>query len=238
MLNFNLRQKNYQNYLLVMMMMGAASFYILHNSIPNIPIYVVSLERAIDRKNNIRKQLGSSGYTIFRATDGAKMTSYEEELGKKWISPNTTMPPPQIGCFISHVRLSQTIIENNYKYAVIFEDDMKPYINLRQMLPRLIAFDDYDILYLGHYFEEKSFDVVHRIDHFELHRSVHPLCTHGYIISQKAAKYLVEWLNHQKWHLQIDHLMRDLIQKKELKALSSYPRMIRTAQGLPSLLMP
>jgi glycosyl transferase, family 25 len=106
-----------------------------------IPIYVINLERSIDRLKAIENNFSDLGliYTRIPAVDGRKITNiknknYDEKLNKKlFFSP---LSPNEIACFMSH-RAAWIKIVSEAKYAIILEDDVEFSAISTQILERL-----------------------------------------------------------------------------------------------------
>ncbi|NOZ90121.1 MAG: glycosyltransferase family 25 protein, partial [Epsilonproteobacteria bacterium] len=91
-------------------------------------IYVVSLESATDRRNNIQKQLSKLNieYEIIDAVNGKTLT--EEEISRKCDIETVKKYPNwltrgAIGCALSHAKVYKKILEDKIDYGIILEDD-------------------------------------------------------------------------------------------------------------------
>jgi GR25 family glycosyltransferase involved in LPS biosynthesis len=112
--------------------------------------------------------------------------------------------PGAIGCFISHLRIFKMVIENNYPGAIIFEDDANFTTDFDKKLKRVIRQlpRDYHIAYIGGRFT-KDFKMnresINEVsDNICQHNTTkwynidHDRTTHGYIISNLGAKFLLD----------------------------------------------
>lgn len=101
-------------------------------------IFVISLDRAKERREKCIATLERYGLhpIIFPAVDGDKLT--EAELSQTCINSNKqtinlalgrtvtishAFSKREIGCALSHLRLYQKIVDENYAFALILEDD-------------------------------------------------------------------------------------------------------------------
>ena len=110
--------------------------------------------------------------------------------------------PGERGCFISHLRIFQEIVDTNAEWAMIFEDDALFSQNYLEKMSQVLAelpMDSADILYIGGRFREnfimqeqgsKKFS-----DNIVLHNMKprrmpweHDRTTHAYMISARCAK--------------------------------------------------
>ncbi len=127
-------------------------------------IYIISLKKNRERANNVIKNLNKLGgifqkNNIFEGVDGSLLT--ETQL-KNYLSIKAqySLKNPctydeirtvgEIGCYLSHYKIWEDIISNNYKNCIIFEDDAEPLENYETILNYLNSVPkDYDIAYLG-----------------------------------------------------------------------------------------
>ena len=90
-----------------------------------IPIFVISLVRAADR----RARLDAAGfqYTIVDAVDGKNLSNYNYHLQDKAhkFLRGRKVSNNEIGCYLSHYNLWQKMVSENIEVALIFEDDAK-----------------------------------------------------------------------------------------------------------------
>jgi collagen beta-1,O-galactosyltransferase len=124
-------------------------------------IYVINLKRRpkrLERMREIMKLLGVE-FSLFEAVDG-------QLLGEKDMSGIRMLPGyldpyykrpikrGEIGCFLSHYRIWEEMVEKDLDRVLIFEDDIVFAENatkiLREMVEDLMkAQTDWDLIYLG-----------------------------------------------------------------------------------------
>ena len=87
----------------------------------NMPVYVISLARAADRRASIVERLNTAGveYELVDAVDGATLDL--KALGNRLVNPSMTNG--QIGCFLSHYNLWRRMVAEQIPAAVVLEDD-------------------------------------------------------------------------------------------------------------------
>ena len=128
-------------------------------------IYLITLKRSTDRHQIIHKTLQGLNYKIFWGVDGNELDIVELQrdglyhsnltklLRKRKGENPRDLTNAQIGCALSHVRVYQDILNNNYNKALIFEDDLIIDLNglksLKLSLNELP--EDWELLYLGHF---------------------------------------------------------------------------------------
>jgi len=91
-------------------------------------VIVISLATAVERRNNIIKQLecASANYIVTDAVDGRELKElpkdvYDSELATHFCGRPLTQN--EIGCAMSHTNAWEYIVANNLKHALIVEDD-------------------------------------------------------------------------------------------------------------------
>ncbi len=95
-----------------------------------INIYVISLPRSQDRRENIRKEFAEKkvNFTFFDAVDGHKNDNFLAEdynyLKALWFTTGKTPLSGEIGCYASHYNLWLKCVELNQP-IIICEDDVK-----------------------------------------------------------------------------------------------------------------
>lgn len=94
-----------------------------------IPVYVISLTRAVDRRADITRRLTAAGidYEIIDAVDGneldlstLKNRLHQDKFRAKY---DRDMKRGEIGCFLSHYNLWQRIVKEQTPFALVLEDD-------------------------------------------------------------------------------------------------------------------
>lgn len=87
-----------------------------------IPIFVISLERAPERRHAITSHLDSLGleYEVINGVDGKQLSEQEilDVLGE-----GVSFDRGVIGCYLSHIKVYKLILERNISMALILEDD-------------------------------------------------------------------------------------------------------------------
>ena len=121
-------------------------------SIKDIPIIVLNLDRDTERLEHVKGQLSSLSlpYRRFAATD--KSTLSEED--RKLYSPKLALlhctrelSDGEIACSLSHIRIWQDIVQNNYDLTLILEDDVILMPEIKEVLFALqTKTDDYDLI--------------------------------------------------------------------------------------------
>jgi len=190
-----------------------------------IPVWVVNLDKSIDRWEKAKAMFTEEGVTAdrFPATLGKAMT--EEELRE-----NTTFgaryfcTAGMIGCFMSHRRIWERVIKEGIPAAAALEDDVVIYPNFNERLTKLLEElpADWDVCLLG---AVGCIAVEQEPMHMKVYglltgggrkspgktRSISenvyvpykPAGTHAYIVSQQGAKKLLERLPKARYHVDL-----------------------------------
>jgi glycosyl transferase family 25 len=128
-------------------------------------IFVITLERSVDRQIHIKETLQGLRYEFFFGAD--KNNFSVEELKQKNIYNETLavhyhrygkpMNAGQICCALSHTKVYEEIINKNYKRTLILEDDVEPLEELKifsEIVNELPA--GWELLYLDYSKNEKQ----------------------------------------------------------------------------------
>ena len=94
----------------------------------NLPVYVICMEREEERRKQINRHFSELGITfIFSdAVDGHQLTKEQSELYSEQAAKNhlgRSMALGEIGCYLSHTTIWQSVINNNIPHALIIESD-------------------------------------------------------------------------------------------------------------------
>lgn len=129
-------------------------------------VYVITLERATDRHEHIRKELDGLRYEFFYGKDKQRFSVeelkqqgiYDEALARKHHRYGKPMPPGMIGCSWSHVEVYKTLIREGHQRTLILEDDAVINDNQVSIWPQAVAElpTGWELLYLGFAQKEKT----------------------------------------------------------------------------------
>jgi len=127
-------------------------------------IYLVNLKRRPDRLKRMQacfEELGIA-YKLIDAVDGKMLTKgYLEALDIKQCAnyrdpySGRDMTYGEIGCFMSHYKIWEDVVQNNHKKVIVFEDDIRFEMYFKISLSNLMVelsnagVDNWDLIYLG-----------------------------------------------------------------------------------------
>lgn len=186
-------------------------------------IYIINLDKDTDRLSSTLQECKkiSNNKTPIRIPG-----VYGKKLQQKIIDNNTTYiyskfgPKSAIGCAMSHINAWKKIIENNDNSALILEDDVSIDNDFAYKIKNIEIPDDFYIIYLGCTIgcdANKNYDIEYPLAKLfignpkkvvKINDNVFipslPLALHGYILSKKGAKYLINKLKQDKIYSHID----------------------------------
>lgn len=153
-------------------------------------IYVLTLDDAADRQENITKVLNGLNWSFFKATDKNNLDEskfdseniYDDVKHKNTKRTTRSMKVGEVACALSHVRMYQHMLDNNFNHVLILEDDVLPeydslaeFDNVIRQLPK-----DWEVLMMGYYGEklpnfkymiqQKVYSVFHHLHLFNWHK--------------------------------------------------------------------
>ena len=112
-----------------------------------IPVYVISLESARERRAQVKAHLDGLKieYQVISAVEGAKLDPGYREIA----NPSKNMSPGALGCCLSHFRAYENIIANQLSVALILEDDVVLHYSVKALLENGCQNLDFDYCFLG-----------------------------------------------------------------------------------------
>eukprot|EP00930_Biecheleria_cincta_P001495 TRINITY_DN102632_c0_g1_i1.p1 TRINITY_DN102632_c0_g1~~TRINITY_DN102632_c0_g1_i1.p1 ORF type:complete len:467 (-),score=50.74 TRINITY_DN102632_c0_g1_i1:40-1440(-) len=190
-----------------------------------VPVWVVNLDRSIERWNRLESQLKEQHVAAerFPATLGAALTDAELK-DKATTAARLFCTLGMIGCFVSHQRVWQRVVDEDLPAVVVLEDDAVVFANFNSNLQRLIGEmpEDWDVCLLG---AVGCIDSEKESLHMKLYglatggtrkspgqsRSVSPNLyvpykpagTHAYMVSRRGAAKLLERLPKARYHVDL-----------------------------------
>ncbi len=190
-------------------------------------IYIISLKRRHYRLAHFFHTIPSNIFdpqkiSIFDAIDGK-----EQKLPEWWGDGGSGA----YGCYLSHKKIWEEIIHNQYDNTIIFEDDA---IFCENFTPQFLNFidhlpDDWDQAYLGGQHLRKAVNIN---DFVVLGNNVNR--THAYMVKNKiSAKKILDhlsnpdlWISHLKNKMHVDHALGHLHSNSLIKAYASKPFLV------------
>jgi hypothetical protein len=159
-----------------------------------IPVFVISLARAPERRSAISKHLTDLGieYRLIDAVDGKAM---EASKIAKIVAPGKEMHPGALGCYLSHINVYEVIRDEKIEVALILEDDACLDPRVRGLLLNGCDHQDWDYCFLdcddhndkGPVFYDADSGRVIGAGFTAYGLSSGPQTTHAYLITRSAA---------------------------------------------------
>lgn len=121
------------------------------SSIP--PMFVMNLKRSVDRWEQAQKQMAGEGLIVerFDAIDGRALSN-EQLRNQSTRMAMYLQPRGVIGCYLSHRKFWQMVVDGGHESAIIFEDDVKLVPDFKEKLKghlKLLGDEKYDVVLLG-----------------------------------------------------------------------------------------
>ncbi|XP_023300463.2 glycosyltransferase 25 family member [Lucilia cuprina] len=166
-------------------------------------IYMINLERRPERREKMEKLFNVLGLDVeyFPAVDGQKLNHHIlKEMGIKFLPGyedpyhHRPMTMGEIGCFLSHYKIWEKMVEEKQEQVLILEDDIRfePYFKdkAESVMEQIRNVIEYDLVYFGRKrLKEESEPWVANTEN--LVHAGYSYWTLGYVISLKGAEKLL-----------------------------------------------
>ncbi|MCF8261496.1 MAG: glycosyltransferase family 25 protein [Melioribacteraceae bacterium] len=123
-------------------------------------IYVLNIERNVDRRINIQEKLNGLRYVFFEGVDGQKLDLEELEQQSIYSSEDTIknsynrelMSPNEVACSYSHINIYKDVVEKGFERVLILEDDIEIVLESKADFNNAMSELDpnWDLLYFSH----------------------------------------------------------------------------------------
>lgn len=196
----------------------------LNSIIP--PIFVMNLDRSPQRWARVVEEVEKAGLSVTRlpAVDG-KALSFDELRANTTVLSRLLQPRGVIGCYLSHKKFWQLVVDQSLERAIILEDDVRLVDNFKHHLLNHLAqvnstSDPYDVIMLGaigNIDPQGHGNVLHQMFTYYMggarpHRRIsdtlyqpqRPAGTHGYMVSLAGAKKLLRLCPKATFHVDLD----------------------------------
>ena len=159
-----------------------------------VPVYVISLARAPERRASIMRHLEKLGIVaeLIDAVDGSLLTP-EDISGL--VATGISLHPGTIGCYLSHLRAYERVRAGTHRVALVLEDDARLNPRVASLLREGLKESDFDYCFLdcddhndrGPVFYDAGAPskLGHGFVAYDL--SAGPQTLHAYLISRDAA---------------------------------------------------
>ncbi|HIF9214290.1 TPA: glycosyltransferase family 25 protein [Photobacterium damselae] len=116
-----------------------------------VPIYIVSLSDAIERRTKISKALDDIGcsYEFIDAIRGGNIDDEEIKKYNNFSYYNRNIAANEIGCTLSHQKIYKLMMLRNESKAIILEDDVILGDQFKKLLQSNFSIDDESLYILG-----------------------------------------------------------------------------------------
>jgi len=117
------------------------------------PIYVINLDRDVERMASLAGSLRSLNLTYVRvsAVLGKEVPDWERLVDAELYGARNRLPMPrpgEVGCYLSHLKAMEEFLRTDAPWCVILEDDVEVRAECVEVLASLGAKDDWDLVKL------------------------------------------------------------------------------------------
>lgn len=208
-------------------------YYIVMTNILN-NIWVINLDKSIDRLNTITNNLNELGlkFNRFHAVYGKSLIGNDIVNNTSFIGRHLLLNYSMVGCSLSHKKLWLQLINDYAESYLILEDDAvlnEKSIEIIQKLDKLQHDNNIDIISLhGLLPHNKVIKPEYQVDDISIGNSILPLNLTGYMITKEGAYKLLNQLN-KKMTFPIDLEMAVNMYKNDIKYYVVNPFIISTS---------
>ena len=159
-----------------------------------IPVFVISLATAAERRGKISRHLSALGIA-FRIVDGVDGRALPEARQRELLAPGQLYHAGVIGCYLSHLAAYQAVVDENFDVALVLEDDARLSPRVLGLLRAGCRATDFDYCFLDSddhndggpvfYDRDASSTLADGIVAYRL--SAGPQTLHAYLISRAGA---------------------------------------------------
>lgn len=119
------------------------------------PIFIINMANSIERWHTTIERLNSIGLEgeRFEATVGKALSEsevavwYDATKNKKRHHRNMT--PGEIGCYVSHMRIWEKMVNENIEYCIVLEDDLHIEAHLGDVIQHIDTLNHWDLIKLS-----------------------------------------------------------------------------------------
>lgn len=108
----------------------------------SLPILLINLAESRSRLDCAQQELNKAGISFERleATDGRKIAKADFEKITHWDKTAFYKPlsPGEVGCYLSHVSAAEKIVNEDWPYALVLEDDFRLAPNFNEVMALLL----------------------------------------------------------------------------------------------------
>lgn len=181
--------------------------------------FVINLARNPERKAAMECLLAASGLDVefLTAVDGAAL----DRAGLSGSDASTQLSNGELGCYLSHVKAWQRVVQDNLSFALILEDDVDAREHLASVCGELERLPiEFDMIRLSSIMPVAGTEVVKLSkEHSLILPHKNPSGAHGYLISRRGAARLLDRFRVPRlpidkmldayWNLDLDILLLD-----------------------------
>ena len=200
----------------------------------SIKKFVVNLKRREDRLNLFQSRCPYNDVEVVYGFDGKLSINESKKERKIFEGFPQRLQYGARGCWISHLRIWKKIVDQGISVAMVFEDDAIFNEEFSEKMESVLNnLPEYGIVYFGGRFnknftipENYSIKVNEYINQSNLsnfNNVYHERTTHGYIITYKIAKLLIELFNNTPHPDALDQFMIHKLKVLDIPVYNTIP---------------
>jgi glycosyl transferase family 25 len=174
-------------------------------------IYVINLDRDVERLASIRDNLAKLGLGFERlpAVMGKDVPEWEKLVdlpAYAWRNRLDTPRAGEVGCYLSHLKAMETFLRTDAPWCVILEDDVEVLPACAEVLQSLAEKDDWDLVKLFNF--HSGMPVTKRAlagDHRLVAHLTRTTSSAAYVVNRRAAETLL--MSMRPITEQVDHAL-------------------------------
>ena len=98
--------------------------FCVENSMQNVPVFLINLDRRTDRLAQMKAEFGAVGVE-FERIPAVDALDTDEDLSKWRVDPRLPIGPAALCCMLSHFQVYRRILDDDIPLAMIAEDDIE-----------------------------------------------------------------------------------------------------------------
>lgn len=182
-----------------------------------IPIYVISVKRFIDRHQHMKAQAERFGIELEFIWDYDADVLTENDLAQ--LDASAKLPMKSASTVLKHLQAQKTMVERGQSLALVLEDDVILFSQFSKFIQEVLIMAQQLspgwLIFLGgadnkidrRFIETSEFQLIEN-----------PLSTaEAYLIDRAGAEKRLHWLENNRIHLPADHFLTWLDQQLELR---------------------
>ncbi|MGY0393113.1 glycosyltransferase family 25 protein [Bizionia sp. KMM 8389] len=217
----------------------------------NAIIYIINLDRAVERRKFLEQELLKTDipYKFISAIDKTTLSNINHQVKNKY---KRDLIPAELGCYLSHVTVKELFLKSSYDFAIILEDDIRLMDDFDSLIKKAILqqktlakSQKWDVLKLASHGRKKLFKINQIDTNYDIYSGSVGITTMAAIWSRKGAesflkqtikdgvrviKMPIDCALQQPWkyHLKIDNIVPNLVAQQAFESQIRPPEKLKS----------